>query len=105
MMPVYNAPVRDMKFIMQEMLNIGDLTKYKKFAEADIETLDAIIDHGAKFASEVLAPLNVIGDKEGCTRHRDGSVSTPTGFKEAYAMMVENGMLGLSASPEYGGMG
>ncbi len=104
-MPTYNAPVRDMKFIMQEMLNIGDLTKYEKFSEADTETLDAIIDHGAKFSSEILTPLNVIGDKEGCTRHSDGSVTTPTGFKEAYAQMVENGMLGLSANPEYGGMG
>ena len=87
-MPTYNAPVRDMKFIMQEMLNIGDLTKYEKFSEADTETLDAIIDHGAKFSSEILTPLNVIGDKEGCTRHSDGSVTTPTGFKEAYAQMV-----------------
>ena len=104
-MPTYNAPVRDIKFIMQEMLNVGDLTKYEKFSEADTETLDAIIDHGAKFSSEILAPLNVVGDKEGCTRHSDGSVTTPSGFKEAYAQMVENGMLGLSANPEYGGMG
>lgn len=104
-MPVYNAPLRDMKFVMQEVLNVGSLTEYEKYAEADIETLDAILEQSAKFSSEVLAPLNAVGDHEGCTRHADGSVTTPTGFKEAYKQVVENGMMGLSESPEYGGMG
>ena len=104
-MPVYNAPVRDMKFIMQEMLNVGQLTEYEKYAEADVETLDAILEQSAKFTSEVLAPLNIVGDQEGCTRHEDGSVTTPTGFKEAYQQVVEGGMMGLAQDPEYGGMG
>lgn len=104
-MPVYNAPVRDMKFVMQEMLNVGQLTEYEKYAEADTDTLDAILEQSAKFTSEVLAPLNVIGDQEGCTRHEDGSVTTPTGFKDAYKQVVEGGMMGLSQDPEYGGMG
>jgi len=104
-MPVYNAPLRDMKFVMQEMLDVGQLTKYEKFEEADTDTLDAILEQSAKFTSEVLAPLNVVGDEEGCTRHADGSVTTPTGFKEAYQQVVEGGMMGLAQDPEYGGMG
>jgi len=104
-MPTYNAPLRDMKFVMQEMLNIKQLQDYEPFAEADMETLDAILEQSAKFASEVLAPLNVVGDHEGCTRHDDGSVTTPTGFKEAYHQVVEGGIMGLSESPDYGGMG
>jgi len=104
-MPVYNAPLRDMKFVMQEMLNVEQLTEYESFAEADMDTLDAILEQSAKFASEVLAPLNVVGDQEGCTRNDDGSVTTPKGFKEAYHQVVEGGMMGLSESTEYGGMG
>ena len=104
-MPIYNAPTRDMKFVMQEMLDVGQLTKYERFAEADTETLDAILEQSGKFASEVLAPLNVVGDLEGCTRNDDGSVTTPTGFKEAYQQIVESGMTALSHDPEYGGMG
>ena len=104
-MPIYNAPIRDMKFVMQEMLDVGQLTSYEKFAEADTDTLDAILEQSGKFSSEVLTPLNVVGDQEGCTRHADGSVTTPTGFKEAYKQVVENGMMGLAHSPEYGGMG
>jgi len=60
-MPSYDAPLRDMKFVMQEMLNIGQLTEYEKFAEADTDTLDAILEQSAKFSSEVLTPLNVVG--------------------------------------------
>jgi len=104
-MPIYNAPIRDMKFVMQEMLDVGSLTKFERFAEADTDTLDAILEQSGKFSSEVLAPLNVIGDQEGCTRNPDGSVTTPTGFKEAYQQVVEGGMMGLSHDPEYGGMG
>lgn len=104
-MPSYNAPLRDIKFVMQEMLDIKQLQDYEQFAEADMETLDAILEQSSKFSSEVLAPLNVVGDQEGCTRHDDGSVTTPTGFKDAYQQVVASGMMGLSESEEYGGMG
>ena len=104
-MPSYNAPLRDIKFVMQEMLNVESLTEYEKFAEADMDTLEAILEQSAKFSSEVLAPLNVVGDQEGCIRNDDGSVKTPTGFKDAYHQVVETGMMGLSESPDYGGMG
>ena len=62
-MPTYTAPIRDMKFVMQEMLNVGKLTEYERFAEADTDTLDAILEQSGRFSSEVLAPLNVVGDK------------------------------------------
>ena len=104
-MPIYNAPLRDMKFVMQEMLNVGQLTDYERFAEADTDTLEAILEQSSKFATEVLAPLNVVGDQEGCVRNDDGSVTTPTGFKEAYEQVVESGMMALAHDPEYGGMG
>jgi len=104
-MPIYEAPLRDMKFVMQEMLDVGQLTEYERFTEADTDTLDAILEQSGKFSSEVLAPLNVVGDQEGCTRNADGSVTTPTGFKDAYKQVVEGGMMGLAHSPEYGGMG
>ena len=104
-MPIYNAPLRDMKFVMQEMLNVESLQDYDKFAEADMDTLDAILEQSAKFSSEVLTPLNVVGDQEGCTRNEDGSVTTPTGFRDAYQQVVAGGMMGLSEPEEYGGMG
>ena len=104
-MPIYNAPIRDMKFVMQEMLNVGDLTKYERFAEADTDTLDVILEQSGKFSTEVLFPLNIVGDHEGCVRNDDGTVTTPTGFKEAYQQVVESGMMALSSNPEYGGMG
>ena len=104
-MPSYNAPLRDQRFVLNELLNVGQLTKYEKFAEADTDTLDAILEQSAKFTNEVLAPLNAVGDQEGCTRNADGSVTTPTGFKDAYKQVVENGMMGLAHDPQYGGMG
>ncbi|MEP4190695.1 MAG: acyl-CoA dehydrogenase family protein, partial [Sneathiella sp.] len=104
-MPSYNAPVRDMKFLLHEVLGFEDLTKYDAFSEVDSDLADAIIDEAAKFAGEVLTPLNVVGDHEGCKRHVDGSVTTPTGFKDAYKQMTENGWTSLSMDPEYGGQG
>ena len=104
-MPIYNAPIRDMKFVMQEMLNVGQLTEYEQFSEADTDTLDAILEQSSKFSSEVLFPLNIVGDEEGCTRNDDGSVTVPTGFPDAYKQVVESGMMALSSNPEYGGMG
>ncbi|WP_371396560.1 acyl-CoA dehydrogenase C-terminal domain-containing protein [Fretibacter rubidus] len=105
-MPSYNAPIRDMQFVIHEMLNATEtLTKYAKFEDAERDLFDAIMEEGAKFTSEVLTPLNAVGDHEGCVRHEDGSVTTPTGFKEAFKTMVENGWLSLAQDPEYGGQG
>jgi len=104
-MPSYNAPIRDMKFLLHEVLGYEDLTKFEAFSEFDSDLADAVIEQAAKFAEDVLTPLNVVGDHEGCTRHEDGSVTTPTGFKDAYKQMSENGWQALSFQPEYGGQG
>ncbi len=104
-MPSYKAPIRDMKFILHEMLNISDLAKYDQFSELDTDLVDAILEEGSKFTEEVLTPLNIVGDHEGCKRHADGSVTTPTGFRDAYKTLVENGWTSITRDPNYGGQG
>ncbi len=104
-MPSYKAPVRDMKFILHEMLNISEMSKFEQFSDLDVDLVDAILEEGAKFTENELAPLNVVGDHEGCVRHADGSVTTPKGFKEAYKTLVENGWTSIVRDPAYGGQG
>lgn len=104
-MPSYKAPVRDMQFLLHEVLGFEDLTQFDAFAEVDADLADAILTEASKFAEDVLTPLNVVGDHEGCTRNADGSVTTPTGFKDAYKQMTENGWTSLSMDPTYGGQG
>jgi alkylation response protein AidB-like acyl-CoA dehydrogenase len=94
-----------MQFLLHEVLGFEELTKYDAFADVDADLADAIIEEAAKFSENVLAPLNIVGDREGCTRHDDGSVSTPTGFKDAYKQLVENGWTGLAQPTEFGGQG
>ena len=106
-MPVYNPPLRDMQFVMNEVLNVSaDFKAIPKYADADIETVNAVLEEGGKFASEVIFPLNISGDEEGCkldiTTH---AVTTPKGFKEAFAKYVEGGWPALSCDPAYGGQG
>ncbi len=105
-MPDYKAPLRDIRFVRDELLDFP--THYETLPGAEDATPDmvkAILEEGAKFAEQVLAPLNRSGDEEGCTRTEDGEVRTPKGFKEAYQQFVEGGWPGLSQSPEYGGQG
>jgi acyl-CoA dehydrogenase len=104
-MPSYKAPVDDVLFLLKDVFHIERYDNLPGFADANIETLAAILGEGAKFCEEVLQPLNRVGDKEGCKRNADGSVTTPTGFKEAYRQMAEGGWIGLSAEAEYGGQG
>ena len=105
-MPKYTPPLRDIHFVIHELLSaekiFASLPAYK---EVDKETLNQIIEEAGKFASEIAFPLNQVGDKEGCVRRDDGSVSTPAGFKEAYAQYVEGGWPSLSCDPGYGGQG
>ncbi len=104
-MPSYTAPVRDMQFILHELLKID---RYQDvisgFAEATPDTIAAILEGAAQLSQDVLQPLNQVGDREGC-RLENGKVITPTGFKEAYATVVEGGWTGLIGDPEYGGQG
>lgn len=104
-MPVFSAPIRDYKFLLHEVLNLSQYENLPGFSEATPDVIDAILDEGAKLAENVLAPLNRIGDEQGCTRADDGSVKTPDGFKAAYKQFAEGGWMGLSHDPEYGGQG
>ena len=106
-MPSYNPPLRDMQFVMHEVLNVvDDFKQIPKHAEVDADTINAVLEEGGKFAAEVVFPLNVSGDTEGCsidqTTH---AVTTPRGFKEAYAQYIAAGWAALSCEPEFGGQG
>ncbi len=106
-MPAYKAPLREIKFVMDELLDMpahyASIPAYADVATPDM--VDAIINEGAKFCENVLSPLNRVGDIEGCTRHEDGSVTTPTGFKEAYKQFVEGGWPSLAHEVDHGGQG
>ncbi len=103
-MPSYTAPVRDMQFVLHEVLNLEAHNNLPGFEEVSRDLVDAILEEGAKLNEQVLQPLNQSGDKQGCIL-TDGAVTTPDGFKDAYKTYVEGGWNGLIADPEYGGQG
>ncbi len=104
-MPSYNAPVRDTRFVINELLDLSSYAALPGFEAVTPELVDTLVEEAGKFAGEVLAPLNAIGDKEGCTRHSDGRVTTPPGFKEAYNQFREAGWGAISMPTEFGGQG
>ena len=104
-MPTYKAPVDDVLFLVNDVFHLERYGNLPGFAEATSDTVEAILREAAKFSEEVLTPLNRVGDTEGCTRHDDGSVTTPKGFKDAYKQIVEGGWIGISVPEEYGGQG
>ena len=106
-MPVYTPPLREMQFVLHELLHIEDeLKALPKHADTDAETINAVLEEGGKFAAEVLFPLNISGDTEGCVLDRTNhEVKPPSGFKAAYQQYIDGGWAALSCDPAYGGQG
>ena len=106
-MPQYHPPLRDMQFVMHEVLKVVDeLKRLPAHAEIDADTINAVLEEGGKFASSVLVPINQSGDEEGCVLDKTThEVKAPAGFKQAYAQYVEGGWPSLSCDPAFGGQG
>jgi len=102
-MPVYKAPVEDTLFVLNDVLGLERYHNLPGFADASPDMIEAISGEAARISEEVFFPLNLSGDQEGCTRHADGSVSPPRGFKQAYDAYCEGGWSGLSVPEEFGG--
>ena len=104
-MATYTPPVRDMQFVLHELLNVEQgFSELDGFGEADRDIIDAVLEEGGKVCAEAVFPTLHTGDAEGC-RLEDGNVSTPSGFKDAYQTLVDGGWLALGAEPEFGGQG
>ena len=103
-MSSYTAPLKEMRFVLNELAGLGEVEKLPGFQEASAETVDAVLEEAAKFASQVLDPLNLPGDQEGSV-WSDGKVTTPKGFKEAYRQYTDAGWASLPFGEEWGGQG
>jgi alkylation response protein AidB-like acyl-CoA dehydrogenase len=106
-MPQYTPPLRDLQFVLHELLDaVPTLKTIPAYADLDVDTVNAVLEEGGKFAAEVIQPLNLSGDQEGCTLDKaTHAVSTPKGFKAAYEKYVEGGWPALSTDRAYGGQG
>ena len=104
-MPIYKAPVDDALFLLNDVFHLDHYGNLPGFSDASPDVVEAVLREAAKFSEEVLTPLNRVGDKEGCKRAADGSVTTPKGFKDAYKQIVEGGWIGISVPAEFGGQG
>ena len=102
-MPTYTAPVRDMEFVLNDVLKVQS-AGIQGYEELEAEFISAILNEAGKITSEVLAPLNAVGDKEGC-HFENGIVRTPEGFKDAFDQVRDGGWTGIDCDPEYGGQG
>lgn len=101
----YRAPLADIQFVLHELAGLDEVAKLPGFDEATPDVTSAILEEAAKFAANVMSPLNAVGDREGASRLEDGTVRTPPGFKDAYQQFCDNGWNGLTKSTEFGGQG
>jgi alkylation response protein AidB-like acyl-CoA dehydrogenase len=104
-MPVYQAPVDDVLFLLNDVFHIERYANLPGFADASPDVVEAVLGEAAKFCENVLLPLNRVGDTEGCRRTEDGSVTTPAGFRDAYRQLAAGGWIGISVPTEFGGQG
>ena len=104
-MPVYKAPTADTLFILNDVLGLERYGNLPGFADASPDMIEAIVGEASKLAETTLFPLNLSGDQEGCTRHDDGTVTVPKGFKQAYDQYCQGGWIGLAVPEEFGGQG
>src|SRR5215469_11114954 len=103
-MTVYKAPLRDYRFVLNELFDVGELATFPGYEDATPDVFESVLEEGAKLCEEVLFPINRSGDEEGCT-FENGVVRTPKGFKEAYGTFREGGWTALACDPAYGGQG
>lgn len=103
-MPIYNAPLENIRFILHDVLQVEKLAELPDYNDASRDLIDAVLEEGGRMCNEVLFPLNQSGDQEGC-HFENGVVRTPKGFKEAYQTYIQNGWTGMSSDPNYGGQG
>ena len=103
-MAVYKAPIKDIQFVLNEVIDVAKLAKMPGYEDATPDTIHAIVEEAAKLCENVLFPLNRTGDEEGC-HYENGVVRTPKGFKEAYKQFAEGGWTGITCDPEFGGQG
>jgi 3-(methylthio)propanoyl-CoA dehydrogenase len=104
-MSQYQAPLADMQFVLTELAGLADIAALPGFEDATPDIVAAILEEAGKFATDVLDPLNAVGDRAGVRWQEDGSVTTPPGFKDAYRQFCELGWNGLAKATEYGGQG
>tara|TARA_R110002126_G_scaffold13118_7_gene57290 strand:+ start:198667 stop:200475 length:1809 start_codon:yes stop_codon:yes gene_type:complete len=102
-MPVYKAPIDDIRFVLYELLHAEEMATLPTYEDATPDLVMQILEEGAKICEDILFPINQSGDGEGC-QFDNGAVTTPKGFKEAYQAFTEGGWCGLSSAAEYGGM-
>ena len=102
-MPHYNAPTKDMQYVLNDVLDVKN-SSIPGYADLDADFLSAILEEAGKITSQVLAPLNAVGDQEGC-HFENGVIRTPAGFKDAFEQVKEGGWTGIDCDPEFGGQG
>src|ERR1043165_7951836 len=103
-MSTYNAPLKDMRFVLRELAGLSEIGALPGWEEITPELVDQVLEEAGKFAREVLDPLNRVGDEQGA-RYSDGTVTAPAGYADAYRRFVEAGWNSLAGDPRYGGQG